>query len=57
MGIGLVVGSSLVVSLTINSDENCDTFLIFAKNKDRWYTLEGFNEYPRFMFLSKNKKK
>ena len=42
--------------------ENCDSFLIFAQNIDRWHTLEppqggGSNEYPRSMFLSKNKKK
>ena len=41
--------------------KNCDNFLIFAKNKDRGYTLEppnrgGINEYPQSMFKSKNKK-
>ena len=37
-------------------------FLIFAQNIDCGYTLEpsrrgGSNEYPQFMFWSKNKKK
>ena len=39
-----------------------DSFLIFAQNTDRGYTLEppywgGSNEYPWSMFWSKNKKK
>ena len=38
-----------------------DIFLIFAQNTDCGYTLEpprrgGSNEYPQFMFWSKNKK-
>ena len=38
-----------------------DVFLIFAQNIDCGYTLElpqrgGSNEYPQFMFSSKNKK-
>ena len=38
-----------------------DIFLIFAQNIDCGYTLEpprqgGSNEYPQFMFWSKNKK-
>ena len=38
-----------------------DIFLIFAQNIDRGYMLEsprrgGSNEYPQFMFWSKNKK-
>ena len=42
--------------------ENCDSFLIFAQNIDRGYTLEppyrgGSNKYPQSMFWSKNKKK
>ena len=42
------------------SSENFDIFLIFAKNIDCGYTLEllrrgGSNEYPQFMFWSKNK--
>ena len=38
-----------------------EIFLIFAQNIDCWYTLEppqrgGSNEYPPFLFWSKNKK-
>ena len=38
-----------------------DIFLIFAQNIDCGYTLEpprrgGSNEYPQFMFWSKNRK-
>ena len=41
--------------------KNFDIFLIFAQNIDCGYTLEpprrgGSNEYPQFMFWSKNKK-
>ena len=41
--------------------ENFDTFLIFAQNIDCGYTLEppwrgGSNEYPQFIFWSKDKK-
>ena len=43
------------------SDEKSDIFLNFAQNIDRGYTLEpphwgGSDEYPRYMFYSKNKK-
>ena len=41
--------------------KNFDIFLILAQNIDCGYTLEpprrgGSNEYPQFMFWSKNKK-
>ena len=41
--------------------KNFDIFLIFAQNIDCGYTLEppcqgGSNEYPQYMFWSKNKK-
>ena len=41
--------------------KNSDIFVIFAQNIDCGYTLEpprrgGSNEYPQFMFWSKNKK-
>ena len=40
--------------------KNFDIFLIFAQNIDCGYTLEpprrgGSNEYPQYMFWSKNK--
>ena len=43
------------------SDKNSDIFHISAQNIDCGYLLElprqgGSNEYPQFMFLSKNKK-
>ena len=43
------------------SDKNSDIFHIFAQNIDYGYSLEpprrgGANEYPQFLFLSKNKK-
>ena len=41
--------------------KNVDSFLIFSQNIDCGYTLEphwqgGSNEYPKSMYLSKNKK-
>ena len=38
-----------------------DIFLVSAQNIDCWYSLEpprrgGSNEYPQYMFLSRNKK-
>ena len=54
------------VSFKVVKNENFqkeifDIFLIFAQNRDCGYTLEpphrgGSNEYPQFMFWSKNKK-
>ena len=43
------------------SDKNSDIFHISAQNIDCGYSLEpphrgGSNEYPQFMFLSRNKK-
>ena len=36
--------------------KNFDIFLIFAQNIDCGYTLSVSNEYPQYMFWSKNKK-
>ena len=48
----------------IFSDRNADTCIVlyFCSKHRLWYSLEpprrgGSNEYPRFMFLSRNKKK
>ena len=43
------------------SDKNSDIFHVSAQNIDCGYSLEppcrgGSNEYPQFMFLSRNKK-
>ena len=43
------------------SRKRFEIFLIFDQNRDCGYTLEpprrgGFNEYPKSMFWSKNKK-
>ena len=43
------------------SDKNSDIFHISAQNVESGYSLEpprrgGSNEYPQFMFLSRNKK-
>ena len=43
------------------SDKNSDLFHISAQNIDCGYSLEpphrsGSNEYPQYMFLSRNKK-
>ena len=51
----------LVVKIEKFHQKNFDIFPIFAQNIDCGYTLEpprrgGSNEYPQFMFWSKNKK-
>ena len=50
-----------ILKMKIFTGKKFDIFLIFAQNIDCGYTLEpprrgGSNEYPQYMFWSKNKK-